>query len=404
MSQRAVKADQRIALVLQGGGALGAFQAGVFESLTEHGYAPDWIAGTSIGAINGAIIAGNRPEHRVERLREFWRRVAHRMPYHGESGAYMPPHGDALLAAGTMLSATRSITFGQPNFFRPRLDLWAANTPEKLSYYDTQPLRKTLEDLVDFEYLNRDTGIRLTVGAVNVRSGEMHYFDTRHEHIGPDHIRASGALPPGFPPVRIHGELFWDGGIYSNTPLEVVLDQAPRHNTLCFMVNLWNETGREPTSMADVYTREKEIRYASRFRQEIEAFRQRHNLRRTVTALYEELPADKRDDPAFRDVRELGCHTTMHIVRLGREAEPWEPSSKDVDFEYMSLRERWQHGYEDAERMIGKSPWKAATPGRAGVAVHSLEPHEHASGDVQRRDAPRWPAASTDGADERGTG
>ncbi|MGD8430436.1 MAG: patatin-like phospholipase family protein [Ectothiorhodospiraceae bacterium] len=370
MASSSESPESRIALVLQGGGALGAFQAGVFEALAECRCTPDWIAGTSIGAINGAIIAGNRPEHRLDRLKEFWRRVSHVMPYHAWPGV-TPHHSDALLLAGSLVSAARAVMFGQADFFRPRLDLHMSGGPESLSFYDTAPLRSTLDDLVDFDVLNSED-VRLTVGAVSVTSGEMVYFDTRETTLTADHILASGALPPGFPPVRIDGELYWDGGIYSNTPLEVVLDQMPRYNTLCFMVNLWNQYGREPTTMADVLAREKEIRYASRFRKEIEAFRERHNLRHAVRELFEALPEDLRERPELGELAQLGCHTRMDIVRLGPAGQPWEPASKDADFEALSIRERWKHGNREARGLLEEAPWRYRQPGdrHAGVILH----------------------------------
>jgi NTE family protein len=249
-------AGKRIALVFQGGGALGAYQGGVFQALEEGGYAPDWVAGTSIGAINGGIIAGNTVENRLRRLQDFWEAVS--------DADFWRVLGDSEAArhASSSWTILRAFALGRPGFFAPRWFqpsvVFPTGSAETASYYDTAPLRETLERLIDFALLNGG-GTRLSVGAVNVLTGGLRYFDSRSDRIGPEHLMASGALPPGFPAVRIEGALYWDGGIYSNTPLEVVLDQVPRTDTLCFMISLFNPAGAEPRSLTEVETRHKDI-------------------------------------------------------------------------------------------------------------------------------------------------
>lgn len=365
MARRKKPDYDRIALLLQGGGALGAYQVGVFEALTEHGYTPDWIAGTSIGAINGALIAGNAPQQRLARLDEFWRGIASEDPFK------FAPQADSLRRFDGFLSAMHSLVLGQAGFFRPRLNPFGGSDAETASFYDTTPLKRTLERLVDFDLLN-DGGMRLSVGAVSVTRGDLAYFDTNHQRLGAEHIMASGALPPGFPAVRVDGELFWDGGLYSNTPLETVLEELPRTSTLCFAINLWNRGGVEPVSIPDVLTREKEIRYASRFRNQVEEYRERHDMRRAIRALFDELPAEKRALPEFRKLADFGCRTTMHVVHLGHVSYDWELSSKDVDFSQSTLKERRRRGYRDAVRMLDAEPWKRDPGKYTGVVVHEL--------------------------------
>jgi NTE family protein len=363
--------DKRVALVLQGGGALGAYQAGVFQALDEHGFCPDWVAGTSIGAINSAIVAGNAPENRVARLREFWETVAQE-DFWGV--ARMP---DAARQAYSSWSALGAMVAGRPDFFVPRpfnpQAAFPVGSAETASYYDTAPLRGLLERLIDFDLLNGGS-VRLSVGAVNVTTGTQRYFDTKVDRICPEHIMASGALPPGFPAVRVEGELYWDGGIYSNTPLEIVLDDLPRHDTLCFMIALFNPAGPEPRSLAEVESRRKDITYASRAREHIEAFSGTHNLRRAVRALYKALPEELRQEPEFRALADLGCYTTMHIVQLIYPTRPWESAFKDVDFSRASIEDRWALGHRDASRMLRQSPWLEPVSRHTGVVVLDLPP------------------------------
>lgn len=358
---------ERIALVLQGGGALGAYQAGVYQALHEKGFAPDWVAGTSIGAINAALIAGNVFENRVARLREFWQTVARPDPW--DVSAWPQESRRAYDLAG--VSAT--MLFGQPGMFMPRIPSpvlpFMTGAPEQASYYDTAPLRETLLRLVDFDCINQHY-MRLSLGSVHIKTGQSRYFDSLFQHITPEHVMASGSLPPGFPPVPVDGELYWDGGIVSNTPLEVVLDDVPRANTLCFMVDLFNPTGPEPSSMAQVYARDKDIAYANRSERGIRDYQEKHNLRRAVGALYQALPANKRNDPKLKELAALGCRTTMEIVHLTYAGKSWETTMRDADFSAAAIRERWDQGFQDAKQAIEQAAWMEPVPPGVGVVVH----------------------------------
>jgi NTE family protein len=360
---------QRVALVLQGGGALGAYQVGVFQALAERDFTPDWVGGTSIGAINGALIAGNPPGRRLERLRRFWETVVHEDPF---SLRQMP---GAVRQAYSYWSAMTALVAGRPRFFQPRpfLPFGAgdAGTVEMGSFYDTRPLRELLLELIDFDYLNSGA-IRFSLGAVHVTSGQLRYFDNAFQPIGIEHIMASSALPPGFPAVSVDGELYWDGGICSNTPLAMVLDDHPRVNTLCFMVDLWSAQGAEPRSISQAMNRHKDILYASRSEQNIDVYLAMHHLRRIIRELYDNLPAEKRRDPAMRKLAEWGCHTTMDIVHLGNQASDWELASKDTDFSRTAIAERRELGYADAARVLERAAWMEPADPLAGVVVHNL--------------------------------
>src|SRR5258706_10345221 len=256
------KREQTV-LVLQGGGALGAYQAGVYEGIAESGLAPDWIAGVSIGAINAALIAGNRPKDRLGRLREFWNRVSSCTPL------VAPALLDPLRLSLNRVSATTAATFGAPGFFVPRVPpafLAPDGTPEALSVYDTSPLEQTLEELVDFKLLNSETRVRLSVGAVDLHTGNSAYSDNKAQKVKPEHVMASGSLPPGFPPVVIDGAHYWDGGIVSNSPLWYVLDDSPQISALIGQVDLFSARGDLPTSLDEVLERAKDIQYSSKTR------------------------------------------------------------------------------------------------------------------------------------------
>lgn len=362
----------RIALVLQGGGALGAYQAGVYQALHEHEVIPDWVVGTSIGAINGAIIAGNAPEARVMRLKEFWQGVAR------DDVLDMSQVPDPGRQANTLFATADATIRGVPGFFSPRLfSLFSGGfpvEPEKASFYDTGELSDTLTRLVDFHRIGTPGAMRLTVSAVRVTSGELVSFDSARQTVDVAHVMASGALPPGFPPVRIDGELYWDGGLYSNTPLEVVLDDEPRVDTICFMVDLWRAEGQEPRSYCEVQTREKDVTFASRSVRHVEAYRRMHNLRHAVRTLYEKLPVALRNSAEVRDAAALGCSTTMHLVRLPYLAQDWQMPSKDINFSRGSIEWRWEQGYRDASRALARAAWLDPQPPNIGVVVHELPP------------------------------
>jgi NTE family protein len=262
-------------LLLQGGGALGAYQAGVYEGLAEAGVTPNWMVGISIGAVNSAIIAGNPPERRVERLRTFWDQVS-------AYGTLEPPAWLHPLRPffGRMSIATVA-TFGIPGFFSPRPiypDFAGSGTLQALSYYDTSPLKSTLEELVDFDLINRGD-VRLSLGAVNVRTSESRYFDNHKMKIGPEHVMASGALPPGFPPILIEGEYYWDGGIVSNSPMTYIFDEKPMRTALIIQVNLFNAHGPTPQTLDEAMARVKDIQYSSKQRLNNERVRELMELK-----------------------------------------------------------------------------------------------------------------------------
>jgi NTE family protein len=359
----------QIVLVLQGGGALGAYQLGVYQALHESRLEPDWIIGTSIGAINGAIIAGNPFEHRWPRLRRFWERMA---------TAGVRDRGPAA-RFWEGVTNLRTLAFGIPGFFEPNPSaVWGPMTNvgiERASYYLTQGLRQTLDQLVDFDHLAQ-AGTRLTVGAVSARTGAMRYFDSRVEALGPDQVIASGALPPAFPAVRIDGEPYWDGGIFSNTPMEVVLDDNPRRNSVIFSVNLWNPSGPEPGSLWDVQSRTKEIQYSSRFDAHLMRQEQIHRLRHVIRELEQLMPPSIRDSEACRALAAWGCSTVMHVVRLTAPRLTNDDITSDIDFTGDGIELRRAAGYRDGMSALRQQPWKQSVGVLDGVVVHDIEPQD----------------------------
>ncbi|MQR01596.1 patatin-like phospholipase family protein [Glaciimonas soli] len=373
----------RVVLVLQGGGALGAYQAGVFQALDESDLSPDWLVGTSIGAINAAIIAGNKREDRVPRLREFWELVSH-----GDMLDVMNA-SDRLRQANVWTTTQDTFLRGVPGFFEPRgifnpFALGMSVDPEKASFYDTTPLAATLSRLIDFDYLNSGKGPRLTVNALKVACGNLENFDTEQRTIGAEHIMASGALPPGFAPVRIDGDLYWDGGLYSNTPLDVVLDDGAKVDTVCLMVDLWRAEGEEPTTLEQVQTRQKDVTYASRSQRHLEEHAEAHELRRAVQAMALKLPASERTklstDPALKKLIGARDDSTLHIVRLRYAGHDWNMSTKDVNFSKSSVQWRWEQGYEDAKRVIRNAKGKAFTKSETGLVIHDVPLNHGQSG------------------------
>ncbi len=373
-------ADPQVVLVLQGGGALGAYQAGAFAGLAERGTAIDWVVGTSIGAINGAIIAGNPPTQRVEKLSGFWRHVTAEgpslLPYFGTVD-WLRPWTQATRTLGTLIN-------GIPGFFQPRQgsgwDTSRTVAAGKASFYDTSPLEKTLHQFVDFDYLNakRSAGhMRFTICAVNVETAELKSFDTgKGDRITAKHVMASGALPPGFPPVEIDGAMYWDGGIYSNTPIDIVLDDAERRDTLCFMIDLWDPTERLPDSIAGAITRLKDIQYASRSHEHLDDHRKMQNLRRAVRILSEHLSAKARQSPEVKRLLSQGCESAINIVRLIMKALPADDSMKDIDFSRATLTTRWAAGHHDAGRALRHKSWLKPLPAHMGMAIHELPQEE----------------------------
>ena len=354
----------QVVLVLQGGGALGSYQAGVYQALHEAGIEPDWIIGTSIGAVNAALISGNPPRDRLAKLREFWKRV---------ECAPIWNLSDALPGFGMQLSTWSTITQGIPAFFLPNPAAYAGDGfplgADRAGYYSTVPLERTLGELVDFDLINRGMP-RLTVGAAHVRTSQMCYFDSRDCGLSVKHIMASGALPPAFPAVRIAGELYWDGGVLSNTPTEVVFDDNPRRDSLIFSVHLWNPLGAEPATMAQVFNRQKDVQYASRITSQIERQEQAHRLRHVINELAARLPESERSSNAVRELTGYGCQTRMHVVRLLAPQLDGETHTKDIDFSPDGIMRRWDAGYAHARTMIERAPWVGDFDPLAGIIVH----------------------------------
>ncbi|MDN3274232.1 patatin-like phospholipase family protein [Frankia sp. RB7] len=351
----------QIVLVLQGGGALGSYQAGVYQALHEAGIEPDWVIGTSIGAINASLIAGNAPEDRLARLKEFWKRMEQS---HLRTG--VPGFDDKLAYWST-------VTNGIAGFFKPNLAAHAGESyplgADRAGYYSTAPLETTLRELVDFGLANRGAP-RLTVGAAHVGTSQMRYFDSRDGELTLKHVMASGALPPAFPAVRIDGELYWDGGILSNSPTEAVFDDNPRRNSLIFAVHLWNPAGAEPTTMGEVLTRHKDVQYSSRIASQIERQQQAHRLRHVINQLAARLPDSERDDPAVRDLIGYGCSTRMHVVRLLAPQLDRETHTKDVDFSPSGIMQRWDAGYAHTRSVLARTPWIGEFDPLSGVVLH----------------------------------
>ncbi len=359
-------AHDHTVLVLQGGGALGAYQAGVYEGLAEQGFTPDWVAGVSIGAINGALIAGNPVERRLERLREFWNRVSSGLPLN--LLAQLAPLRGGL----NRLSALAAATFGVPGFFAPRVPP-ALFAPEALSIYDTSPLRRTLGELVDFDFLNRDQHVRLSVGSVNVHTGNSVYFDNRERELGADHIMASGSLPPGFPPVMIEGEAYWDGGMVSNSPLWYVMDDSPTINALIMQVDLFSAKGQLPANLDQVLERAKDIQYSSKTRFNTKRVQDLENLRQALTRLMEKLPPDLHDDADYKLLQsELGQKRQITIAHLINRRFAHSANSKDYEFSRTTVRELWQAGLDDMRRTCAHPDWLKATEVESGVRVVDL--------------------------------
>jgi NTE family protein len=348
---------ERIALVLQGGGALGAYQAGVYEALSEAGIHPNWIASMSIGAINAAIIAGNPPHSRVDRLREFWTQVTADAPWSGRTPGIDLARGDASRQWLNQLSAGLAMTSGATGFFSARTVppwLQPAGTIEATSWYDTRDLKGTLERLIDFDRLNAGA-IRFSAGAVNVRTGNFAYFDTTTHTICAEHVMASGALPPGFPAVEIDGEHYWDGGLVSNTPLQWVVYAEPRRDTLAFQIDLWSAQGEFPRNMFEVVTRDKEIRYSSRTRAGTDQFKHLQRLRYALAGLLEKLPENLKSSPEAQLLASAADRTVYNIVHLIYRTRSYESHSKDYEFSRLSMEEHWRAGYHDARRTLHHS-------------------------------------------------
>jgi len=360
----------QVVLVFQGGGALGAYQGGVYEALHEAGIEPDWAIGTSIGAINAAIIAGNDPAQRLDRLREFWIRLQHKSPW---DGVPVPFVQQLAMLGGNVAAQIMTIWCGIAGYFAPNRALaFGLNAPvgvEQAGFYTIEALHETLSSLIDFARLNAKAP-RLTVGAVNVRSGRMTYFDSREMPLTLKHILASGALPPAFPAIRIEGDPYWDGGIYSNTPIETVFDDYPRRDSVVFTVQMWHASGPEPESVWQVLNRQKDIQYASRADSHIMRQEHIHQLRHIVRELVRRMPEEQRETPEVKEMAGYGCGTFMHIVRLNAPRLDHEDHLRDIDFTAAGIRARWQAGYADTKRTVERRPWEQPIDQMMGVAVH----------------------------------
>jgi NTE family protein len=395
----AAKDYETVALILQGGGALGAYQAGVYQALHEAGIRPNWIAGISIGAINAALIAGNPPERRVEQLQAFWETIS--------SPAIVPlprslmeyttrfrPSDPTLRSLANTISAMRAIVEGQQGFFTPRIPspwLRPAGSEGATSFYDTSPLRTTLAELIDFERLN-SAAVRISLGAVDVATGNLNYFDNRTMRLRPEHIVAAGSLPPGFPAIEIDGHAYWDGGVVSNTPLSHVLRTEPRRDTLALQVDLWSARGPLPRHIGDVLTRQKDIQYSSRTRAITDVEARLQKLRCSIGQLLGKLPPELATDDTARELREFACNKVFNIIHLIYHSKPYELSSKDYEFGFASMRDHWQRGFDDMHRTLEHRHSFERPPLEMGVVTHDI--HREDRGEPSAR-----PVAIVDKAD-----
>jgi NTE family protein len=346
---------EQIVLVLQGGGALGSYQAGVYQALAEADLHPNWVAGISIGAINSAIIAGNAPDKRVDRLREFWETVSTSplgIPYF--KSIELPNAFVHHLV--NQIRAVNILLFGAPSFFTPRVPpatLWPAGTPDKASYYDTAPLKAVLERLVDFDRINAGH-MRFSVGAVNVGTGDFAYFDTTTHHIRPEHVLASGSLPPGFSATEVDGEYYWDGGLVSNTPLQWVLNSQPGKDTLAFEIDLWSARGALPRDLTEVEVRHKDIVYSSRTREATHRYKETQKLRIAIANLLKQLPDKLRNSEDAKRLQREADEKVCNIVHLIYRARSYEGIAKDFLFSRRMMDEHWQSGYDNARRTLAE--------------------------------------------------
>lgn len=346
---------QSIALLLQGGGALGAYQGGVYEALSGAGIEPTWVAGISIGAANAALIAGNPPGVRLQRLRDFWEGIT-TSPVSNFLGSFheLLLRGDVARTGFNLLSAGESVMAGAPGFFRPRIPGPWFEPPgslEATSYYDTSALKGTLERLVDFDRVNRGE-IRFSVGAVNVRTGNFAYFDTTTDTIRAEHVMASGAIPPGFPAVEIDGDYYWDGGLVSNTPLQWVLENGPCVDTLAFQVDLWSARGEFPRTLLDVPVRQKDIQFSSRTRDNTDHFRRIQKLRHALATLLPEIPEHLRSTDEYKLLAQEVDQSVYNLVHLIYRSKRYEGDSKDYEFSRLTMEEHWEAGFNDAKRAL----------------------------------------------------
>lgn len=359
---------QSVALVLQGGGALGAYQAGVFQALHEADISANWLSGVSIGAINASIIAGNKPGNQLDRLRDFWETVSSRKVWH------FTPEGDIFRKWRNHTSSMMTMMSGLPGFFKPReMNPWLqpSGANGATSFYDTSELERTLNRLIDWDILNSRER-RLSVGAVNVRTGNFRYFDSEIEPIGPQHIMASGALPPAFPAILIENEYYWDGGIVSNTPLQYLLEQEDAHDTLVFQVDLFSARGILPRDMGDVLARHKDIMYSSRTRNNTDTFRRMHNLRLRLLQALLRLPQESLTEEDRVFLASMEDVPQINIVHLIYQQKIYESDAKDYEFSGTSMKEHWDSGYQDTRKTLRHRRWLEKPPESIGMTVHDV--------------------------------
>jgi NTE family protein len=363
---------QSTVLILQGGGALGAYQAGVYQHLSEQHTELDWVIGTSIGAINAALIAGNPAHTRVAQIKAFWDSLTPSQP--DPLTAWwlsLPPLANLAHSMNTMGILMK----GVHGFFKPRLgasaDINAKVPLNEMGFYDTSALKTTLEKYVDFEYLNRGA-MRLSICAVDIDSGQSVVFDSKKQVILPEHIMASGALPPGFPPIQIDDKAYWDGGVYSNSPLSVFLAEVRQKDALCFMVDLWDPTEIRPTSIAEGLARYKSIQYASRSKELLENYQQIANLQKAIRLLADKIPSAERQQETTQMLLALGCDHTVNVVNLIMKASEHDHYFKDIDFSRETITARWQDGIHDCKRALQHKAWLVPLPPHAGLVIHEL--------------------------------
>jgi NTE family protein len=369
---------ETIALMLQGGGALGAYQAGVYQGLHEAGIHPNWIAGISIGALNTAIIAGNAPEHRVTRLLEFWETIcqpAFGLPIPSVVERALFDSADAVRKAFTAMQAVGALVEGQKGFFVPRFpppSPLASGSPQTASFYDTTPLKATLERLCDFDRINSGE-TRVSVGAVNVATGNFAYFDNTRERLRAEHFIASGALPPGFAAVEIDGQFYWDGGLMSNTPLYEIAQATPRRDTLAFQVDLWSARGPVPDNVVDVMGRVKDVQFSSRTRLVTDQMQRAQRYRNVLRHVLDLLPDDVcKSDEWCKLAEELACSKHYNIVHLIYRHKEYEGHYKDYQFGFSTMREHWASGLEDIRRTLAHRDWLEMPNNESRFITHDI--------------------------------
>ena len=368
----------RIAMACQGGGSLGAYHIGVLKAMEEAGYSPDTIAGISIGAFTAAVIAGNPPKDRVKKLEEFWDTIS------WPEIPFLMDYNEEIRKMHNSLSSLQGFIFGQPNFFEPRIpgpQLAPKGTPQAMSYYDTYKLKETLRKFVDFDGINSGKLGRLLLGVTRVKDGQLVFFDSANMQLGPEHVMASGSMPPGFPGMTFDGDLYWDGGCSSNTPLEGIFQAEPKVNTLCFMIDLFAASGKEPMDMDDVTLKLKELQFSSRTAHHVGHVNHRHNLSSAIQHLLKHIPENLKKDPVMKEIQEMSEDVLFDIVHISYSKPTYEVPSGDCEFSKTSIRDRAKHGYEDMKAALEHSPWRdeKRSPHRASKVHRYVGGKHHSS-------------------------